>query len=460
LHVSHTEAVADAGRRSVPPHATPAPDDDFEREIDLAPYVAPLLRRWPLLLALTVLGAVVGFVISGRRPIVYEASTTVLVQQAESAAAFSTARALLRNHTLAAETVTELGLTGEPYNLTPQRFVDGALAVDEIGGTHLLHVKVRLPDAALAAKASHALSSKAVELNRRVRTEGTTAVRDQLKAVLDDAAVDLRISEKELLAARTRTQLDVLKKDAEVMLESRATYQQLLIDIEGEKARLAAAEAEMPLHDPVLAGRRSPAAEEALRRAIGVPAAVGDPRRGSSPPAVEAPPRRPTPDMVEAADPQLLDLSQPNVNPVHQTLAFQIATSRTLLANMERRRRELAALHGAGASQLKPLNDLYRGEIEMARLEDRYEQARRTYKDLAARHEQSRTDAIGRTALLQIVDPAIPPEQPVSRRRGASLIAGALAGLLIAATLALALGRQSTAYPAALPGRAAASNGS
>jgi polysaccharide biosynthesis transport protein len=449
LHVPHTASDADSERRSHSPAAPALHADDLEREIDLTPYLAPLLRRWPLLLALTVLGAVVGLVISGRGPIMYEASTTVLVQQAESAAAFSTARALLRNHTLAAETLTELGLAGEPYNLTPQRFIDGALAVDEVGGTHLLHVKVRLPDAALAATASHALSSKAVELNRRVRTEGATAVRQQLKAVLDDAAVDLQDSEEALLAARTRTQLDVLKKDAEVMLESRASYQQLLVDIEGEKARLAAAEAEMLLHDPVLAGRRSPAAEEALRRAMRAPTAEIPGRASPQPPATGIPPPRPIPEAVEAVDPELLDLSQPSVNPVFQTLAFQIATSRILLANMERRRRELAGLHGAGASPVKPFTDLYRAEIEIARLEDRYEQARRTYRELAARYEQSRTDAIGRTALLQIVDPAVPPERPVSRRRAASMIAGALGGLLLATTLALALGRRSRSLAAA-----------
>jgi hypothetical protein len=434
LHVTPTEPLEESERRSQSP---PGTGDELEREIDFTPYLAPLARRWPLLLALTVLGAAVGLVVSGSRPIVYEGSTTILVQQAGSGPALSTARALLRNHTLAAETLDELGLGTGPDALTPQRFIDQALAVEEVAGTHLLNVKVRLPDAVMAAKASHTLSSKAAELNRRVNAEGTTAVRDQLQVLLDEAVVDLETAEQQLLAARSRTQLDVLRHDAQVMLDSRAAYLQLLIDIEGEKSRLAAAEQEIRLHHPVLAGGRSPAAEEALRRASRAQAS-DIPSRATPPASPDAPPERPRPEAVPAADPDFLDLSNPSINPVHQTLAYQIATSRILLANMERRRRELAARHGAGATQLKPFNDLYQGEVEVTRLEDRRDLAKRTYAELAARYEQSRTDSIGRTALLQIVDPALPAERPLSRRRGAAVVAGAFGGLLLGAVVALA----------------------
>ena len=43
-------------------------------------------------------------------------------------------------------------------------------------------------------------------------------------------------------------------------------------------------------------------------------------------------------------DAQLLDLSHPFINPVYQTLAFQIATSRTRLAALERQEREMAVV--------------------------------------------------------------------------------------------------------------------
>jgi hypothetical protein len=429
VHTSHTDSLVDAERRSLST-APPGPADDLEREIDLTPYLAPLARRWPLLLALAVLGVVVGLAISGRRPIVYEATTTLLVQQAGSPAALSTARALLRNHTLASETLGELGLDREPHHLTPQRFISGMLTVEEVGGTHLLHVKARLPDAVLAAQASHTLSRKAVELNNRVNTEGTTTVRDQLKVLLDEAAEGLQAAEQELLAARSRTQLDVLRKDADVTLESRAAYQHLLVDLEGEKSRLAAAEQEIRGHEALLPEPRSPTAEAALRRSLT--------------------------EKREGADPELLDLTNPNVNPVYQTLAFQIVTSRLQVAHMERRRRELAA-RGAGASEPKPFTSLYRGEMEIARLEDGYQLAKRTHADLAVRYDQSRTDSIGRAALLQIVDPAIPPEQPMSRRRKESMLAGGLGGLLAGATLALVFGRRRRPAAAAPPGSAAAS---
>ena len=212
------------------------------------------------------LGAIAGLVVSARRPTLYQASTTVLVQQAASGEAFSTARALLRNYTLASETVTEVGLASAPYHMTAQAFVNDSLVVEESGGTHLLNVKVRLADPALAAKASYLLSTKAVQLNRQVATEGNRAVRDQLKVLLDDASHRLDAAEQELLAARTQARLELAKKDAELMLDGRGEAQQIAAQIASEKGRLAAAEEELTHHQPVLTTPRAPRAEEALRQ--------------------------------------------------------------------------------------------------------------------------------------------------------------------------------------------------
>jgi uncharacterized protein involved in exopolysaccharide biosynthesis len=132
-----------------------------------------------------------------------------------------------------------------------------------------------------------------------------------------------------------------------------------------------------------------------------------------------------------------LDLSNPFVNPVYQTLAFQIATSRTRLAALERQQQELVTIRKISAGRSRELSDLYRKQTEVARLKDAYDLSRRAYADVALRYEQSRAESIGDTVQLQIVDPAIPPDRPLPRKRVQSAGLGFTAGLLIATLIAL-----------------------
>lgn len=416
MHLPPTEHLPDVAATSpkTPAHATlPSDRSDvrFEEEIDLGQYLRPLRRHWMMIAGACLLGAIAGLVVSARRPTLYEASTTVLVQQAASGEAFSTARALLRNYTLASEIVKEVGLASEPYRITAQGFINDALVVEESGGTHLLNVKVRLADPALAAKASYLLSTKAVQLNRQVATEGNRAVRDQLKVLLDDASRRLDAAEQELLAARTQARLEVAKKDSELMLDGRGAAQQIAAQIASEKGRLAAAEEELTHHEPVLSTPRAPRAEEALRQSDAAQ------RRARDPADLDAPP----------------DLSNPFVNPVYQTLQFQIAMGRARLAGFERERQQISAAGGRAGE----ITQLYRNELAIARLENNYDLVKRVYSDLAVRYEQSRVDSVGNMVQLQIVDPATPPDRSMPRKRLESSLLGLAGGFFLASIIAV-----------------------
>jgi uncharacterized protein involved in exopolysaccharide biosynthesis len=135
-----------------------------------------------------------------------------------------------------------------------------------------------------------------------------------------------------------------------------------------------------------------------------------------------------------------LDLSNPFINPIYQTLAFQIATSRTRLAALERQQHELIGVRKLSAGRFQQFSDLYRKQTEVSRLKDAYDIARRAYADVALRYEQSRAQSIGDTVQLQIVDPAIPPDRPLPRKRVQSAGLGFTAGLLLASLVALVLG--------------------
>ena len=88
--------------------------------------------------------------ISRTKPVLYEGVTTVLVLPPSKVdvrtASTANFRALLENDTHSLQVISELGLDKPPFSLTPQRFHDEALQVEEVAGTNLVKVRVRLSD--------------------------------------------------------------------------------------------------------------------------------------------------------------------------------------------------------------------------------------------------------------------------------------------------------------------------
>ena len=201
----------------------------------------------------------------------------------------------------------------------------------------------------------------------------------------------------------------------------------LVIEIEGERARLTAAENEIKRQQPVLQTARTPAAEEAMRR-------VQPPPKSTSAANETGEQRNPSRGEIDA---QQLDLSNPLVNPVYQTLDFQIATSRTRIAALERERDEVMNVKKLGGKDLAQLSELYRREIDQARLQASYDLSTKVHGELALRYEQSRTQAIGNTSQLQVVDQALPPDDPVARKRVQNGMLGAGLGVVGTALIAL-----------------------
>jgi len=378
-----------------------------------------MLQYWKLLVVGAVLGATIGAAVALRRPTLYQASTTVLVSHGNPQAA-TTSRALLESHTLAEQTLRETGLDQPPFHLTPQAFVRGALQIEQVSGGSLVKVNVTLPDPVKAAEASRIVAQKAVELSRQIAGAEAVAVRSQLAEHVDAAEKRLTTSEQELLRYREEAQLEVLKADTGALLDERRSLLKLLVEVEAEKARLAAAEREIEKQEPLLSLPRSVDGEEALRTAA----------------------QRSAANVLEATATGLggaLDLSHPFVNPVHQTLSFQIATSRTRLAGLERQRRELVVVRKLGDGQLDRLSELYQRELALARLEAQHDLAKRVHAELALLYEKSRTDSLIRMALLQVIDVALPPDRPLARKRVQSTALGLVIGLVLAILCALAL---------------------
>jgi uncharacterized protein involved in exopolysaccharide biosynthesis len=388
-----------------------APAASVEGELDLSRYVRVLQRGWKFIVAGIVIGGLSGIGASLLRSTQYEAVTTISIENPnpQSAATF---RALLQGSTIVADSVHELGLDQTPHNVTPQAFLSQHLQIEPLPGTNLVRVRVKLQDPAKAAAASRLLAGKAVELHRRMATTGTGTRTEQLKTAMGAAAQRLLTTETELLRYRSDKQVEVLKKDTDAMLAQRGDLLRLQIDIESEKARLASAEREIAKQQPVLEApdaRSDPSTSPSARRLV-----------GESDAAVN---------------------SRAFLNPGYQALAIQIATSQTSLAALERQRSEAQA-RKLGGARFGELNELYRREIEMARLEGDYDVAKRVYGDLSLRYEQSKIETA--SGVVQIVDAAVPPTDPLPTRRLESIALGMSAGLLLSAlaTLVAASGRQ------------------
>ena len=481
----HASAAGPAYRDSPAVRATHE-SPRFEDELDLGRHLRIFTRHPLLLLAGALLGALAGLLVAANRPAVYEAVTTLIAhlpaRQGAAGADRASLRAFLENQTLATQVLEELELHKPPSGLTAQSFAAQALRVEEPAGTNLLRVRVQLQDPRLAMEASRRLSHKAVSLNRRVASEAGNVLRTELKPRLDEATERLKAASDELVAYQREAQIELLEADSRALVEDREELFDLLAQIEGEKARLASAEAELRRRQPLLTADRAPQAEEALRRAASPPAErerpstrqerpsadrderrpgdpAGaprtDPARGETakpandetaraarkpaPEDVDRTPRRSAAQEIDrtAADPESLNLTDPRVNPVYQTLDLQVATSRSRLAALEQQRQQLS--RRAGGTQLKELTTLYQRKVELARRQNDYDVAQRVFEEVSLRFERSRADLMGASAYLQVIDEAATPDRPMPRKRLQTIVLGMLAGLFAGALAAVVL---------------------
>ena len=438
--------------------------DQEEEIIYLDWYVRAIQRHWLLILAGAILGGVLVVWHQIRQPLKYEGVTTLLVvppSEPEGAQVNpATFRAIVENASLVAQVISELKLGDGEHAFTPQRFLREALIVEEVRGTNIVRIKVTLYDRNTAAEASRRLASKAIVLTQSISQQDGAAIQAQMKEHLADAEQRRAEAEKNLLTYKQVAQIDLLKEDADAQLEERGDLLRLVVDIEAERARLAEALTEIKRQQPLLTATRMPAAEEAMRRT----ARDKDEERAADvmrrlardnererereqerqkqrdkdvEKNDEPKDRKPAPPRPGEVNAQHLDLTNPYVNPVYQTLDFQIATSRTRIAALQKQRDELINVRKIGGTELSQLRELYKRQIEQERLQASFDLATRVYGDLVIRYEQSRTQPLGNTAQLQVIDDALPPDIPVSRRLVQYGMFGAVGGLLITMMLAL-----------------------
>jgi len=472
-------------------------------EIDLVQYAATSWRyRWVILAAvLLVVG--VTYLVNRQLTPVYEVTVRMLATESQvnddaivRGLNVKRFRELLESPSLVASVLADFNLSAPPHNLGPRRFLDRNLTVSEVTDTGILLARIRLTDPDTLVKLANDYADKAVALAAQLNTDETSYARGTIKGQLDEARNRLTQAEINLEEFRKKTQIELLRKDVDAMLEHRPEVLSLQVDIESERAQLQQAEIELAQQERVRDARRSidnlpdaPVAQRApkpvdpnvrtgtnpawdqpftpgVQAAVPPPSGTGPtisgdmpsprgtagPQRGRgapgipdvpepsreriSPPAAERPSARQSPPPSTGLQLRS-ELNDPYVNPVYEVLARDVAQSRARLSGLERRRQQLSSALKLSAPTNAKLDALYRAETQLARLTSEYHVARTAYTNAASKFEEARLAITLRSPRLQVLDKAFAPEEPVAPKIARNVVAAAMLALMIsiAATL-------------------------
>jgi len=401
------------------PRKIPEPYIRDAESVDVRGQLRLLQRHWRLIVACTAIGAIVAIVISFVRTRVYAADSALMISRSKIGEGpmqldvLSTAnfRPLIESRAVASQVIKETKLDEAPYWISPSKFFDDVVEIEEVRNSSVLLVHGRLRDPVLVAEIVNRVADLGTLTARRVSQQEALQARDDIKLQLDEAKMRFEQATAKLDDARKAAQLELLRKDVDAELEQRGALLDLRINIEAEKARLARAERE-------LAGRQR---VDTVRRTIDNDPALMEAARNSD---------------GKPKDLLGLQMQSEEINPVYQELDKQVATSRTQLAALERQQAQMTA-RKLDDPRLDRLTEMYGKESQLGRLEMERDLAQKIYQEVANSYESARLLVAGRSSALQILTRAIPPDKPESRKIARNLLIGTLSGFLLSSLLVL-----------------------
>jgi len=396
--------------------AAPLEDDT----IDLGQYVAGLWRYRFAIAAAAVVCAATFAAVSLVGPSRYEAEASVILSQSKIAdradlTSAATFLPLLQSRSAALAIIRDLGLDKPPHNMSAAAFFESVVSVEPVRNTNVLVIKAVLEDPGLAATVANQLADRAIDMSRRLSQQEAVRSRDNLQQQRDDARRRMEQAGDDLRKFREASQIELLRKDIDAMLGQRGELLTLLVQIESEKAKAARTEQEL-----------------ASRQRIGtVKRSIVD-----SDPAIVESARRPEPGSSVLG----LETRNEYVDPVYEKLDGDLTTSRATLAALERRKAQLIDVRRLDGKQLAQLTRLYDLENRLADLQMENELAMTVYKQVATSYETARAQVASRSAQLDVLDRAVPPDRPMSRHLARNALTGFVLGFAIAAIAAAVYG--------------------
>jgi uncharacterized protein involved in exopolysaccharide biosynthesis len=218
--------------------------------LSLRDFIDPLVSSWVSIAVIALIGAGVAFTLASLRRPVYEATAVVRIagNQADAARA-ENLRRLLENRTIASEVIQEFGVTSDPAwtflsgSKPPaaDAFLENHVNFEQVPGTNLMRVRVRLGNAELAAKVANEWVVRGNALSRRISQQDTqqdAGPPDKITKQLEEADKRLETLKADLLA---------LKKGA---VDVRTTLLEVQTAIEFERVFMAYVDFSRKYEDP------------------------------------------------------------------------------------------------------------------------------------------------------------------------------------------------------------------
>lgn len=217
---------------------------DEEPSIDLRQYVALFRQWWWLILLATLLAGAAGYLVSTQMTPIYDASTTLLINEAPSGKAAdynniltserlaSTYAQMLVKRPVYEDVIARLRLA-----LTPNQLA-GMVTAAPVRNTQLINIDVQSTDPNLSAAIANAIYLVFAEQLQETQSSRYAASIDSLKTQVTDTENEVANIRKAMIAAKT--------PDEAARLESRLTqYQQIYANLVAsyEQVRMAEAQA-------------------------------------------------------------------------------------------------------------------------------------------------------------------------------------------------------------------------
>lgn len=377
-------------------------------------YVAGLWRRRYPILAFTIVCSVVALVLSLLSPPQYESTATLIVSSpASSRNRSADLSAMVESRAVAADTLAQLGPDASTLTLDPTSFLRETLDVRQVPQSDLLTATVRLGDPDLAARVANLVAELAVRRSQEVAAE---AANETLASLERDLAADrerMETAGEALVAFQRESRIEVLRAETQSFVRRVGTLPDVLVDIAAEESRREETLAALENRQKILTLRRSlvddPAMLEAMRESSSSSGFLG------------------------------FELATETVDPAYTDLEQALAAVESRLAALHRQNRELSSGSKPRQHGLARLDELYAQEERLSELQLEHEVAQDAVRTLEQRRVQARAEATLDKATLQVLDPAIPPSDPVSPRPILTALLTALLASLLAGSLALIL---------------------
>jgi uncharacterized protein involved in exopolysaccharide biosynthesis len=385
-------------------------------EIDLLAYAHTCWRyRYVLLASVLVVGAATYAINRATTP-TYEATFRLMASEPrldnepERSIGIVAFREFVESPSEAAALITEFGLDRPPHNLTPARFLNEDVDVDVIRDSTIIRVAVRMKDRDLLVRVARRYAERVVATAQRLNVEGIEDMTRRIKDQRDTALDRLKTIDRAVEDYQRRSQIEVLQHDVDAMLARRTDALDLVVQIQGERARVRQAEADLAKQQQV---RTVPRAVDPVRDDRGGQDADGLKIRS--------------------------DVLDPYVNPVYDALQRDLTQARAKLAALEQQRRELVDRLQLDAPSAARLNRLYEAEAGLAALQRDQEVAQTAYLNAANKYEDAQLQSTVRTPRLHILDAALPPDRAVAPRTRRNTLAAMFLALTLGAIAVIAI---------------------